>query len=173
MAAKRLTATKRAVASRPRVTVPTIRNVMEIKAPVKEGTLLHFTAAQWKQAISRIPVGRRLPKQGMFLEAYPIPDGDVLAQPDCVPGPCEICRVRMVPGRDGLIAMDCQCRRDPNCPPEPSSPPPSVNRCRLAIGRIGGSIRIFCENQGCTSPRGCRLTAVRTGGRYIITCACG
>jgi hypothetical protein len=81
---------------------------MEIRAPVKEGTLLHFTAAQWKQAISRIPVGRRLPKQGMFLEAYPIPDGDVLAQPDCVPGPCEICRVRMVPGRDGLIAMDCQ-----------------------------------------------------------------
>jgi hypothetical protein len=99
--------------SRSRIKVPLIRNVLEIKAPVKDGTLLHFTAAQWKQATARIPVGKRLPKQGLFLEAYPIPGEDVIVQPNCVQGPCEICRVRMTPGPRGPIIFDCQCRRDP------------------------------------------------------------
>jgi hypothetical protein len=161
-------------ARRPKITVPAIRNVMEIKGPVKEGTLLHFTAAQWKQAIARIPVGRRLPKHGLFLEAYPIPGEDVIVEPHCAPGPCEICRVRMIPGRDGPILMECQCLRDPRCPEDPPSPPqPSAHLCRLVIRRVGTSIRLVCESQGCTSPRGCRLTVVRMGIRFIITCACG
>jgi hypothetical protein len=152
-----------------------IRNVMEIRGPWKEGTLLHFTAAQWKQAVSRIPAGNRLPKYGMFLEAYPVPGEDMIVQPVCVQGPCEICRVRMAPGPRGPIFFDCQCRRDPACPPEdpPGTPPPPTNLCRLVIRRTGFTIGFACESQGCTSPRGCRLTVVRSGFRFIITCACG
>jgi hypothetical protein len=57
--------------------VPPIRNIVEIKGALREGTLVHFTAEQWKELLSGIEVGRAKPKYGTGLEAYPIPDGGV------------------------------------------------------------------------------------------------
>jgi hypothetical protein len=146
---------------------------MDVKGPLRKGTLLHFTAQQWKQAIARIPEGKQLPKQGLRLEAYPIPGEDVLVEPICVSGPCEICRARTRPGPEGPISFDCACRRDPRCP-EDRLPPPgqSASACSLVIHRTGGFIRIGCQDQGCTSARGCRLQFVRSGFRYVLTCVC-
>jgi hypothetical protein len=152
--------------SRGLVKTPRIKNILDVGKRLTPGTLLHVTASQWKQLTSRIPTGKGVPKYGVTLEFYPIPDGDFIGQPMCIQNPCEVCRVRVSGfGPEGAMTFDCQCRPDPNCPQDPPPPPPSP-RCALEIPRVGGRLTLGCRSQGCTGR--CRLTAVRQGFRYLI-----
>ena len=81
--------------ARSRGMAPRIQNILDIGRTFREGTLIHFTAQQWEQMTSRIPPGKGVPKYGVALEYYPIPDGDILTQPICVQNPCEMCRIRV------------------------------------------------------------------------------
>ena len=150
--------------------VPAIVNIAEVGPTLGGGTLLHFTAKQWEQMTADIPVGKGVPKFGVALEYYPIPDGDVLAQPICVQNPCEICRVRRTGfNKDGFMIMECLCQPDPRCPQDPP-PPPSSPLCRLGIQQTGGMFRLACIGQGCT--RTCRLSVIRDGSRFLLVCRC-
>ena len=150
--------------------VPNIQNITDIGSTLDAGTLLHFTAKQWEQMTADIPIGKGVPKFGVALEYYPIPGGDVVAQPICVQNPCEICRVRPTSfGPDGFIGFECLCKPDPNCPQDPPPPPPSP-LCRIGIQQVRGMFRLACISQGCA--RTCRLSAVRDGNRYVIVCRC-
>jgi hypothetical protein len=65
--------------SRGLVKTPRIKNILDIGKRLTPGTLLHVTASQWTQLTSRIPTGKGVPKYGVTLEFYPIPDGALLA----------------------------------------------------------------------------------------------
>lgn len=152
------------------VKAPRLVNVAAVKSTPREGTLIHFTAEQWKAATKGIPIGKAVPKMGARLNFYPTPDGGGLVQGDCIAMPCEICRARMrFDPQTGELFYECLCRPDPHCPEDPP-PPPASNLCRFAI-RVGGQPRIGCVSNGCGQR--CRLTAVsQQGGRWVITCAC-
>jgi hypothetical protein len=154
---------------------PHVRNVKEVKGPIRDGTLLHMTEKQWGQAKKGLRQLKTLPKSGTCLDVYPIPDGDVIVQPNCIQQPCEICRVRTIPtrvpgGGIGFIA-DCQCKPDPRCDFDP--PPPLGPACSLEI-RTSGVIGISCQNNHCA--RNCRLGFVRVqqpfGTMFRIVCTC-
>ena len=150
--------------------VPAILNIAQVGSTLEPRTLLHFTAKQWEQMTAGIPVGKGVPKFGVALEYYPIPDGDVLAQPICVQNPCEICRVRQTGfGPDGFMSIECICQKDPNCPQDPPPPPPSP-LCRFGFQQSGGMFKLACISQGCT--RTCRLSVVRDGNRFLLSCRC-
>lgn len=153
------------------IKVPRLINVAEVKATPREGTLIHFTEEQWKAAIREIPTGKALPKVGTRLTFYPLPDGGGVIGGDCIQMPCELCRVRQVfDPKGGQLIFDCQCRPDPRCPEDPPPPPPPpTSLCRLVI-QVGSRPLISCQSNGCQQR--CRLTGVRQGGRWIITCAC-
>ena len=151
--------------------VPTILNILDIKDRVPKGALIHFSAAQWKSLIADIPQSRVRPKYGVALEGYPIPGGDVLGQPICIQNPCEICRIRVSGlGPGGEMIFECQCRPDRERCPEDAPPPPPSPLCRLAVQRTSRGIQLVCQSQGCT--RTCRLGAVQSQGRWIISCQC-
>jgi hypothetical protein len=151
------------------VKAPRIINVAAIKSTPREGTLIHFTEAQWKGALKGIPVGKALPKRGSRLLFTPLPDGGGLVQGDCISMPCEICRIRMrFDPETGMLGFECLCRPDPNCPEDPPLPAPS-SLCRLVI-RVGVGPVIRCVSNGCTL--NCRLTVVRQGQRLVIACVC-
>lgn len=151
-----------------RIRPPRIRNITAIRGPIRSRTLIHFSKEQWEQAIAEIPRGKAIPKHGICLECYPIPGGDVVAQPNCIQNPCEICRVRTRFSRTGEMTFDCLCRPDPRCPSDPV-PPIQSNLCALGIERRP-VIRIVCRSQGCN--RTCRLTSARQNGRILILCRC-
>lgn len=93
---------------------PRVRNIQDLKGPVRPGTLIHFNAQQWRRLTKGMARGKAVPKYGVCLEGYPIPDGGVLAQPLCIEDPCEICRIRTRGiTADGEMIFDCQCRPDP------------------------------------------------------------
>lgn len=150
--------------------VPAIRNIVDIKGPVRAGTLVHFSAEQWKELMSGIELGRAKPKYGAGLEAYPIPGGGVVAQPLCIEGPCEKCRARVVGfGPQGEAVFECQCvrdDRDPTCRDRPTPTPSPL--CRLVVR--GRPLRLECDSTGCSGT--CRVSAVRDGARWVISCAC-
>ena len=151
--------------------VPSIRNIANVKGRLRPKTLLHFSAKQWKTLISKIPKGKGMPKYGICLECYPIPDGDVLVQPVCIEGPCEICRIRIARfGPDLMPIYDCRCQPDrERCPDDPPPPPPTP-LCRLTFRRRRGVIQLTCDSQGCRGR--CRLTSIRENGRIMIVCQC-
>jgi hypothetical protein len=155
-----------------RAKAPNIRNISEIRGPIRKTTLIHFTAEQWKRAIRGIPVGRRLPKEGVTFEAYPIPDGGVIGEPNCIAQPCQICVSRQPIGPRGEISFECLCRPDPKCPPtNGGGGGPATQPCRLVLRRVGGFPQFVCDGS-CTGTRQCRLTIVRERVRIVITCAC-
>lgn len=161
---------RRPVASRGRPQAPRLRNIEDVKGPLRSGTLLHFSARQWQQATEGIPASKARPKYGLCLECYPIPGGDVIVQPTCIQNPCEICRARITgftPG--GGMTFECLCRRDPRCPEDPPPPPPSP-LCALAVRRVRGQLQLVCESRGCRGR--CRLEAIRQNGRILIVCRC-
>lgn len=154
----------------PKAKAPSIINVEDIKKTPPEGTLIHFTAAQWNGAIKGIPMGKALPKRGSRLMFTPLPDGGGLVQGDCVAMPCEICRSRMrFDPQSGMLIFECLCRPDPNCPEDPPVPPAPSTLCQLRI-RVGIGPVIRCESNGCTQH--CRLTIVRQGQFFVIACVC-
>lgn len=148
---------------------PRLRNIQNIKGPLREGTLIHFSKKQWEKIIKGVPMGKAVPKYGVALECYPIPGGDVVGQPNCIQNPCEICRARVAGiSPDGVLTFECLCKQDPNCPTEPV-PPIITPQCSLAID--ARRLRpIYCRNNGCR--RTCRLTFVRQGTHWILTCHC-
>jgi hypothetical protein len=150
---------------------PRVINVADIKSTPREGTLIHFTEAQWKGAVKGIPVGKALPKRGSRLLFTPLPDGGGFVQGDCISMPCEICRSRMrFDPKTGMLIFECLCRPDPNCPEDPPPTiPPTSNLCQLRI-RVGVGPVIRCDSNGCTQH--CRLTIVRQGQRFVIACVC-
>lgn len=159
--------------TRSRGMAPRIQNILYIGRTFREGTLIHFTAQQWKQMTSRIHPGKGVPKYGVALEYYPIPDGGVITQPICNPNVCETCNIRVTGfGAGGTMTVECRCRRDPRCPDLPSSSPGTMsNLCRLVIRRTGMTLNpILCISQGCNGQ--CRLRAVRQGNRYLLGCWC-
>jgi len=162
--------TSRSAPSRIATSVTRLRNIADVKGPLRRGTLLHFSAEQWQQAIKGLPAGRAVPKYGVGLEGYPIPGGDVIAQPICIQNPCEICRARVTGfGPDGAMAFECVCRPDPDCPRQPPPPPPSP-LCALAVRSVRGTLQLVCESRGCQ--RRCQMAVVRQNGRYLIVCRC-
>ena len=150
---------------------PRLRNISEVKGPLHQGTLIHFSAKQWKQMTARIPVEKGMPTPGLGLDCYPIPGGDVIVQPTCIANPCETCKIK-VSGvyPDGRIGFDCQCQRDPDCIDNRNPPPPPPPNCALDILTTGGRIRIRCRSQGCSGR--CRLRATQQDGRFVIACLC-
>ena len=157
-----------AAAGVPKRDAPRLVNIAELKGIPREGTLIHFTAEQWKHALQRIATGKAVPKYGLRLAYYPLPDGGGVVQPDCVVNPCEICKVRMrwIPN-EGLT-FECACRPDPKCP-DGHPPPPVSNLCRFVVNTTGW-IRIDCQSQGCAGR--CRFQAVHQGSQILIVCAC-
>ena len=159
--------TRRSAPSTTAPSVPRLRNVADVKGPLRCGTLMHFSAEQWQQAIKGIPSGRAVPKYGIGLECYPIPGGAVIAEPICIQNPCEICRARITGfGPQGAMAFECVCRPDPDCPRQP---PPSP-LCAIAVRRVRGTLQLVCESRGCQ--RTCQMVVVRQNGRFLITCRC-
>ncbi|HEX3131401.1 MAG TPA: hypothetical protein VH394_28950 [Thermoanaerobaculia bacterium] len=149
---------------------PRIVNVESIKATPPAGTLIHFSKEQWASAIRDIPQGKALPKYGSRLAYYPLPDGGGALQGDCIQNPCEICRFRQrFDPQTMQLVFECLCRPDPHCPEDPPPPPPPAsNVCRLVVQV--NPVRIFCASNGCN--RTCRVSIVRDGQRFVITCAC-
>jgi len=150
---------------------PVVKNILEIRGTLPAKALIHFTASQWKALTGRMVVSRIRPKYGVGLAGYPIPGGDILAQPVCIENPCEICRApRSGFGRDGIMTLECVCRPDrERCPQDPP-PPPSSPLCVLRIRRTGARIGLTCDSQGCT--RSCRVGVVQDQGRWLISCLC-
>ena len=162
--------TRRSTASRAVPPVPRLRNLADIKGPLRSGTLIHFSARQWEQATDKIPSGKAVPKYGVGLECYPIPGGDVVAQPICIQNPCEICRARVIGfGQEGVTSFECICQPDPRCPEDPPPPPPSP-LCAIVVRRVRGMLQLSCDSRGCQ--RRCRLAIVRQDGRFLIVCRC-
>lgn len=148
---------------------PRMVNVESIKSTPPAGTLIHFSKEQWEAATRDIPKGKAIPKYGVRLYYYPLPDSGGAAQGDCIQGPCEICRLRQrFDPATGQLIFECQCRRDPNCVEDPPSTLPGSNQCRIAIQL--NPVRIVCVSNGCT--RRCRIAIVRDGQRFVITCVC-
>src|SRR5262245_36516239 len=150
---------------------PRIQNILEITDRVPADTLIHFSASQWKAMTEGIPPSKGRPKYGVGLEGYPIPDGDILAQPVCIQNPCEICRAArrgFTPG--GTMTLECFCKPDrEHCPQDPPPPPPSP-LCALTIQRTGVRIGLTCQSQGCS--RNCRLAVTQDRGRWLVFCQC-
>src|SRR5262245_41812148 len=135
-------AKKRASRSPRSSKAPRLVNIASVKSVPSKGTLLHFTAEQWKQATKGIPSGKAVPKYGIRLAYYPLPDDDGIGQVECVQGPCEICAVRPRLTPNGELVFECRCRPDPRCPPEPGAPPAGT-ACELVVGTR--PIRIHCQ----------------------------
>ncbi len=154
--------------------VPRLRNVMDIRGRLRDGTLIHFTDRQWEQAIETVPRGRVLPKYGVSLHCYPIPGG-VVAEPQCFQGPCEICRAQVRPGRRPreIMLVNCECTpntRDPGCPQGDDIPVPRPPLCELALKRKGRVLYFDCVSHGCRGT--CSQQLVRRGFHWVLTCRC-
>ena len=153
--------------------VKKIVNLGDLPAKWEDGTLIHFTATQWKSLTKDIPIVKTTPKYGAGMEAYPIPDGDYIGQPTCIQGPCEICRSRVTGfGPEGIMTFECQCRRDTQKCPDLPDGGPSAGSCSLAFQRRGAAgFQLVCRSQNCT--RTCHLRARVLGtGQWLIFCQC-
>ena len=159
----------------PRIVVPRVRNLMDIKGRIGPNTLIHLSEGQWERALEGVEETKRVPKRGMCFDAYPVPGG-FLGRPNCIAQPCEICRPITIIGPRGELIFDCRCQRDPNCPDLGNGGGlPPTGGCRLAFVRGGvRGPRLACVAAGCGGA--CRLVVVRrttvTGPRFVITCTC-
>lgn len=151
--------------------VPKIVNVMDIKSRPRGMTLVHFTAAQWKDVARTLKPTGELPPKSVLMEAIPIPggSGDMLLGGSCryqrgsvcywVPDPIR------EPGRRPEqfdIGWTCVCQKIPD------NPRPQTF-CRLTLSRVP-RIGIYCDATHC--PAGCVLKVTRLDGKYLIGCEC-
>lgn len=141
---------------------PVVRNIEDIKGPVKGLEFVHFTDAQWEKATKKIPVGKVVPKRGLIVEAVKSQNG-VLLMARCSGGPGEVCATQLV-WKDGRLIYQCSCSKlggDGRPPPE---------GCKLVIRRTP-VIRFDCESETCTGT--CRFAIILNGGRIYLHCRCG
>lgn len=154
--------------------VPRLKNILDIKGPLRPGTLIHFSDEQWEQMTSKLTPGKGVPKFGAGLVCYPVPGGYV-GDWTCIQGPCEICKpiIRIPRSRFPVppLVIGCHCihdHRDPLCNLPPGSSP-QTPRCEVEIQR-SGSINIGCRNNRCTGR--CVARFVRDGHRWVFACQC-
>jgi len=173
----------------PKIDVPQMVNIADLKSTPRKPTLLHITAEQWKQATKGATEARSLKKGQSFIQYTPLPDGDGFLSIDCgSPSPDEVCSARWVvdkpapaPGRPGpgpgpeissrpgrgLIRAECRCRpkRSGGGGGENIALPPP---CNLVIGPE--PIRFSCTAGSCAGR--CKLTLVRGNQFVFVACVC-
>jgi hypothetical protein len=147
---------------------PKLINIADLKSVPPKGTLIYFTAQQWKEATSAIRIGKAVPKFGPRLVFFPFPDGGGVIQYSCISQPCEICLGRMTFDQEQGLGFECFCRPDPKCPSNP--PPPPGAGCRLVIS-LRPRLLIDCAPTSCRGR--CTLGAAGQLGQIVITCICG
>ena len=160
---------------------PRLTNVADIKGPPRSGTLIHFTAEQWKQATARMRFKdvKRLPKHAVPLALHPFADGGVAIEPHCNEAG-ENCRPsfrhQVLP--DGhKISIGCLC--DPGDPPRLAPPPGCETELQIFPPRgrrLLPDLRFVCVNTG-LCPTTCgwmRIPQRQRSGIWItvIACAC-
>jgi len=141
---------------------PVIRNIDDIKGPVKGLEFVHFADAQWMRATKGIPVGRKLPKRGLTIECTKSQHGGMLLMARCGGAPGEVCITQLV-WKDGRLVYQCSCTKlggDGRPPPE---------GCKLVIRRTP-VIGFGCEAETCTGT--CRFQIILSGGRLYLHCRC-
>ena len=117
--------------------VPKIINVADVSYTLREPTLLHFTAEQWKHMLAGMKKVEKLGQHDDALEVSPMPgeNGAVLAArtgkcpPDCDP---VYIYEGDTPKNFHRILVGCDCHDHP-------PPPPPLSVCRIGV-RFGTGV---------------------------------